>query len=212
MRVHKKLFSGITINFTFFVISPKLQRIWSWNFGFATRKIWVFIWYQKMYYFWLSPGDENVIGIRSFKGSSACYYHIQPKHSETPHQSNQINDKRHVYVGCTCYWSKIPCYYPSSNLTWIPYQLCNSLMYDFKLVVTSTRDDPDRRACVCTLCRDKFTRASICRGGQSGKVIRSVGMTLHACRLVIPLALAQLYKNHHQSGNAASGKLVWKQH
>ena len=35
-----------------------------------------------------------------------------------------------------------------------------------------------------------------------------------ACRLVIPLwqvALAQLYK-HHQSGNAASGKLVWKQH
>ena len=36
-----------------------------------------------------------------------------------------------------------------------------------------------------------------------------------ACRLVIPLrqvALAQLYKNHHQSGNAASGKLVWNQH
>ena len=35
-----------------------------------------------------------------------------------------------------------------------------------------------------------------------------------ACRLVIPLrqvALVQLYKNH-QSGNAASGKLVWKQH
>ena len=32
-----------------------------------------------------------------------------------------------------------------------------------------------------------------------------------ACRLVIPLrqvALAQLYKYHHQSGNAASGKLV----
>ena len=36
-----------------------------------------------------------------------------------------------------------------------------------------------------------------------------------ACRLVIPLqqvALAQLYKYHHQSGNAASSKLVWKQH
>ena len=35
-----------------------------------------------------------------------------------------------------------------------------------------------------------------------------------ACRLVIPLrqvALAQLNKYHHQSGNAASGKLVWKQ-
>ena len=36
-----------------------------------------------------------------------------------------------------------------------------------------------------------------------------------SCRLVIPLqqvALAQLYKNHHQSGNVMSGKLVWKQH
>ena len=36
-----------------------------------------------------------------------------------------------------------------------------------------------------------------------------------ACRLVIPLrqvALAQLNKYHHQSGNAASGKLVWNQH
>ena len=35
------------------------------------------------------------------------------------------------------------------------------------------------------------------------------------CALVIPLrqvALAQLYKYHHQSGNAASGKLVWNQH
>ena len=66
MKIHKKLFSGIPINCTFFVISPKLQRIWSWNFGFTTRKIWAFIWYQKMYYFRLSPGDENVIGIRSF--------------------------------------------------------------------------------------------------------------------------------------------------
>ena len=56
MKIHKKLFSGIPIKFTFFVISPKLQRIWSWNFGFATRKIWAFIWYQKMYYFRLSPG------------------------------------------------------------------------------------------------------------------------------------------------------------
>ena len=38
----------------FSVISPKLQRVWSWNFGFATRKIQTFIWYQKMYYFRLS--------------------------------------------------------------------------------------------------------------------------------------------------------------
>ena len=56
------------INFTFFVISPKLQRIWSGNFGFATKKIWAFIWYQKMYYFRWALGDENMIGIRSFKG------------------------------------------------------------------------------------------------------------------------------------------------
>ena len=29
MKIHKKLFSGIPFNFTLFVISPKLQRIWS---------------------------------------------------------------------------------------------------------------------------------------------------------------------------------------
>ena len=58
IKIHKKLFSGIPINFTFFFISSKLvQRIWSWNFGFANRKIWAFIWYQKMYYFQFSPGE-----------------------------------------------------------------------------------------------------------------------------------------------------------
>ena len=56
MKIHKKLFSGIPFNFTLFVISPKEKRIWSWNFGFAIRKIWAFIWYQKIYYFRLSPG------------------------------------------------------------------------------------------------------------------------------------------------------------
>ena len=30
------------------------------------RKIWAFIWNQKIHYFGLSPGDENVIGIRTF--------------------------------------------------------------------------------------------------------------------------------------------------
>ena len=66
MKIHKKLFSCIPFNFTLFVISPKLQRIWSWNFGFAIRKIWAFMWYQNI----LLPvalGDENVIGIRAFK-------------------------------------------------------------------------------------------------------------------------------------------------
>ena len=50
-----------------FVITPKLQRIWSWSFGFAIWKIWAFIWYQTIYYFQLNPGGENVIGIRAFK-------------------------------------------------------------------------------------------------------------------------------------------------
>ena len=51
IKIHK-LFSGIAFNFTLFVISPKLQRIWSWNFGIAIRKIWAFIWYQKIYLLW----------------------------------------------------------------------------------------------------------------------------------------------------------------
>ena len=56
MKIHKKYFLVYQLTSHFFVISPKLQRIWSWNFGSATRKIWVFMWYQKMYYFRLSPG------------------------------------------------------------------------------------------------------------------------------------------------------------
>ena len=54
------------------------------------------------------------------------------------------------------------------------------------------------------------------RSAAVGKAARlSIYWQDAACRLVIPLrqvALAQLYKYHHQSGNAASGKLVWKQH
>ena len=69
MKIHKKLFSGIPINFTFFVISPKLHRICSWNFRFATRKIWAFIWYHKSTTSGWALGDENVIGVRSFKSA-----------------------------------------------------------------------------------------------------------------------------------------------
>ena len=55
------------------------------------------------------------------------------------------------------------------------------------------------------------------RSAAVGKAARLSIYNWHdaACRLVIPVrqvVLAQLYKNHHQSGNAASGKLVWKQH
>ena len=62
---------------------------------------------------------------------------------------------------------------------------------------------------------NRIQLSAICRGRQSGKVIDQLNWLDPACRLVIPLrqvALAQLYKYHHQSGNAASGKLVWKQH
>ena len=51
----------------------------------------------------------------------------------------------------------------------------------------------------------------VCRGGQSAAVI---DLLARHC-LLIPLwqmALAQLYKYHHQSGKVVSGKLVWKQH
>ena len=58
----------------FFVISPKLQRIWSWNLGFAIRKIWIFIWYQKIYYFWWSPGgwecNQQLGPLRNIKSYS----------------------------------------------------------------------------------------------------------------------------------------------
>ena len=54
---------------------------------------------------------------------------------------------------------------------------------------------------------------------QSAAVGKAVGLSIDwqdaAYRLVFPLlqvALAQLFKNHHQSGNAANGRLVWKQH
>ena len=54
------------------------------------------------------------------------------------------------------------------------------------------------------------------RSAAVGKAARlSIYWLDAACRLVIPLrqvALAQLDKYHHQSGNAASGKLVWNQH
>ena len=54
------------------------------------------------------------------------------------------------------------------------------------------------------------------RSAAVGKAARlSIYWLDAACRLVIPLrqvALAQLNKYHHQSGNAASSKLVWNQH
>ena len=60
---------------------------------------------------------------------------------------------------------------------------------------------------------NRIQLSAICHVGQSGKVIDLLAWRClplgHPLRQV---ALAQLYKNRHQSGNATSGKLVWKQH
>ena len=135
MKIHKKLFSGIPINFTFYVISPKvinystglfhlfwsshalfgvshclhlakaklirhpqiflispkLQRIWSWNFGFATGKIWAFIWsIKKCTTSSQALGDANVIGIRSFKKEKNKYCKWK-EWKKTKQKQNQTN-------------------------------------------------------------------------------------------------------------------------
>ena len=55
--------------------------------------------------------------------------------------------------------------------------------------------------------------SAICCGGQSGKVINLLAWRcLPLGHPLWQVALPQLYKYHHQSGNATSGKLVWKQH
>ena len=40
----------------FLLYLQNYKEFWSQNFGFAIRKIWAFIWYQKIYHFRLSPG------------------------------------------------------------------------------------------------------------------------------------------------------------
>ena len=67
MKIHKKLFTGIPINFTFFCYISKTTKNLKLNFGFANRKLWAFIWYQKCTTFDWALGDKNVIGLRSFK-------------------------------------------------------------------------------------------------------------------------------------------------
>ena len=47
---------------TFSAITEIVLWIWSWNFGVIMRKIQVFIWHQKRYYFQMGPGNENAMG------------------------------------------------------------------------------------------------------------------------------------------------------
>ena len=67
----------LTPHFLLYLQNYNVQRIWSWNFRFANRKIWTFIWYQKN----VGPtssgwalGDETVIGIRAFKEVANSLY------------------------------------------------------------------------------------------------------------------------------------------
>ena len=59
MKIHK-LFSGIP----FLLYLKNYKEFEPEILDLQSEKWWAFIWYQKIYYFRLSPGDENVIGIR----------------------------------------------------------------------------------------------------------------------------------------------------
>ena len=56
----------LTSHFCYISKLQKLQRIWSWNFGFANKKRWAFIWYQKIYYFRLRTGGWECDRHKSF--------------------------------------------------------------------------------------------------------------------------------------------------
>ena len=63
---------------------------------------------------------------------------------------------------------------------------------------------------------NRIQLSAVCCCGQSSGVIdllarRCLPLGLPSASLW-QVVLAQLYNDHHQSGNAASGKLVWKQH
>ena len=54
--------------------------------------------------------------------------------------------------------------------------------------------------------------AVYCCGQSSGLPINWLDAVYHLVFSLWQVVLAELYKYHHQSGNAASSKLVWKQH
>ena len=68
MKIHKKLFSGIPINFTFFCHISKTTKNLKLKFWICNQKNMGFHLISKNILLLVEPGgDKNVIGIRSFK-------------------------------------------------------------------------------------------------------------------------------------------------
>ena len=66
MKIHKKLFSGIPFNFTFFAISPKYKEFEVESFYLQIEKYGLSFDIKKCTTSGWALGDGNVIGIRSF--------------------------------------------------------------------------------------------------------------------------------------------------
>ena len=66
MKIHKKLFSGIPINFTFFVISPNYKEFEAEILDLQLEKYGLSFDIKKCTTSGWPWGDENVIGITSF--------------------------------------------------------------------------------------------------------------------------------------------------
>ena len=67
MKIHKKLFSGIPSNFTFFVISPNYKEFEAEIWDLQIEKYGLSFDIKKCTTSGSALVDENVIGIRSFK-------------------------------------------------------------------------------------------------------------------------------------------------
>ena len=94
---------------------------------------------------------------------------------------------------------------------WVAAHRFTAMPHDHHLLFQSCSSQrPLRFGCISEWHQSRVRSATV------GKTARlSIYWLDAACGLVIPLrqvALAQLYKYHHQSSNVTSGKLVWKQH
>ena len=66
MKIHKKLFFGIPINFTFFVIFPNYKEFKAKMLDLQQEKYGLSFDIKKCTTSGWALGDENVIGIRAF--------------------------------------------------------------------------------------------------------------------------------------------------
>ena len=105
MKIHKKLFSGIPFNFTLFCYIFKTTKNLKLKFWICNQKNMGFHLISKKYTTsgW-TLGDENVIGIRAFKGS---FSHLNINLSNFWY----IFASHHVHgsqLGCV-YFNDVPC-------------------------------------------------------------------------------------------------------